>query len=72
MNLYESFDFSEGGVAKIAFSLERLNYERIFLTEFGETFFAGFLVVSFFLSDVFCSPEKNSQKLINENLSKVR
>ena len=44
MSLYESFDFSEGdiGVAKIAFSLERLYYGRIFLTEFGGTFFAGF------------------------------
>ena len=40
MSLYEQFDFSEGviEVAKIAFSLER----RIFLTEFGETFFTGF------------------------------
>ena len=41
--MYESIDMSEGviEVAKIAFSLER-PYGRIFLTEFGGTFFAGF------------------------------
>ena len=50
MSLYESFDFYEGviEVAKIAFCLERI-YGRIFLTGFGETFFAGFFPVSFFL-----------------------
>ena len=44
MSLYESFNFSEGGirVAKITFSLERLNYGRIFFTEFGVVFFTGF------------------------------
>ena len=41
MSLYESFDFFGGGigVAKIAFSLERLSYGQIFLTKFGGTFF---------------------------------
>ena len=50
MSLYESFDVSEGdiGVAKIAFSLERLYYRRIFLTDFGEAFFAGFFRGVFF------------------------
>ena len=49
MNLYELFDFSEVviGVAKIASSLERL-YWRIFLTEFGGTFFASFFSGVFF------------------------
>ena len=48
MSLYESFDFSEGvfGVAKIAFSLERL-YGRIFLT-LGEHYFQGFFPSVFF------------------------
>ena len=47
MSLYDSFDFSDGGigVAKITFSLERLCYGRIFLSEFGETFLAAFLPV---------------------------
>ena len=49
MSLYESCDFSEGiiEVAKIAFSLERVR-GRIFLTEFGGTFFAGFFPDHFF------------------------
>ena len=49
MSLYESCDFSEGiiEVAKIAFSLERVR-GRIFLTEFGGTFFAGFFPDLFF------------------------
>ena len=65
MSLYKSFDFSEGviGVSKIAFSLERLNYGRICLTEFGETFFAGFLAVSFSGFKDKNTPEKNSHKL---------
>ena len=47
--MYESFDISEGviEVAKIALFLERL-YGRIFLTEFGGTFFAGFFLGVFF------------------------
>ena len=49
MSFYESFDFSEAviEVGKIAFSFERL-YERIILTEFGGTFFAGFFPGVFF------------------------
>ena len=48
--LYESFDFSEGGMGavKIAFSLERLYYGRIFLAEIGETFFTGLFPGVFF------------------------
>ena len=43
MSLYQSCDFSEGGieVAKFTFSLERV-YGRIFVTEFRGTFFSGF------------------------------
>ena len=50
MSLYESCDFSEGAieVAKIAFSLERV-YGRIFMTQFGGTFFVGFFPNLFFL-----------------------
>ena len=50
MSLHESCYFSEGviEVAKIAFSLERV-YGRIFLTEFGGTFFAGSFPGLFFL-----------------------
>ena len=49
MSLYESCGFSEGviEVKKIAFSLERV-YGRIFLTEFGGIFFAGFFPGLFF------------------------
>ena len=64
MSLYESFDFSEGviNVAKFAFSLERL-YERIFLTEFGRTFFAGFFPGVFFSkAKEKIHREKNPQK----------
>ena len=65
MSLYESFHFSEGGigVSKIAFSFERLSYGRIFLTEFGETFFAGILALSFSWFKEKNTPEKNSHKL---------
>ena len=50
MSLYESFDFFEKEIsfAKIAFSLERLYYGRIFLTEFGGHFLSAFFPVSFF------------------------
>ena len=61
MSLYESFNFSKGfiGVAKIASSLERL-YGRIFLTEFGRTYFFGlFSRCRFFLSQRENLPRKN-------------
>ena len=61
MNLYESFDFSEGviEVAKIAFSLERAS-GRILLTEFGGIFSAGFFPgVFFFLGQGENTPGKN-------------
>ena len=48
MSFYESFDI---GVAKIAFSLERLYYGRIFLTELGGTFLPAFFLVPFFLGE---------------------
>ena len=43
ISLCKSFDFSKGvfGIAKIAFSLERLS-EMTIRTEFERTFFAGF------------------------------
>ena len=66
MSLYESFDFSEGGirVAKISFSLERLYYGRIFSTEFGETFFAGFFSrCLFFIGQGEKYTGKNSYKI---------
>ena len=66
MSLYESFDFSEGGigVAKVKFSLKRIYYGWIFLTEFGGTNFAGFFPGGFFSqAQEKNTPEKNSQKL---------
>ena len=63
-SLYDSFDFSEGviGVAKIAISLERL-YKRVFLTEFGGTYFAGFFSrCLFFLGQGENTPRKNPAK----------
>ena len=72
MSLYESFDFFGGGigVAKIAFSLERLSYGQIFLTKFGGTFF---FPVSFFLrSGRKLHRKKTCRNSVNENSSKVR
>ena len=59
------------GLLKLYFPLKDLIMEGYFWLSLGNIF-CGFLVVSFFLRGVFCSPEKNSEKLINENLSKVR
>ena len=61
MSLYELSNYSEGviGVAKIGFSLERL-YGRIFLIEFGRTFFCGlFSRCLFFLGQGENTPGKN-------------
>ena len=57
--------FFEGGigVARIAFSLERLYYGRIFLTEFGATIFADFYL--FFLGQ----RENNTEKKLAETQS---
>ena len=66
MNLYESFDFSEGviEVAKIAFSLERAS-GRILLTDFGGIFSAGFFPGVFFSqAKEKIHQEKTPQKLI--------
>ena len=62
MSLYESYDFSEGvvEVAKIAFSVKRV-YGRIFLTEFGRTFIAGFFPSLFFKEKI--HRDKPPQKL---------
>ena len=65
--------FFEGdiGVARIAFSLERLYYGRIFLTEFGATIFADFYL--FFLGQRENNTEKKTRRnSVNENSSKVR
>ena len=73
MSLCESFNFSEGGiwVAKTTFSLERLYYGRIFLTEFGGNIsFPSFLPVSFFLGQGENTTGKNSTETsseLNEN-----
>ena len=73
MSLCESFSFSVGGiwVAKTTFSLERLYYGRIFLTEFGGNIsFPSFLPVSFFLGQGENTTGKNSTETsseLNEN-----
>ena len=72
--MYESCDFSEGiiEVAKIVFSLERV-YGRIFLTEFGGTFFAGSFPGLFFLGQGENTPWKKPRRnSVNENSSKIR
>ena len=57
---------------KIAFSLERV-YGRIFLTEFGGTFFAGLFPGLFSLAKEKIHREKNpAETQVNENSSKVR
>ena len=60
MSLCKSCDFCEGviEVAKIAFSLERV-YGRIFLSEFGGTFFAAFFSGLFSLVKEKIHREKN-------------
>ena len=70
MSSYESFDI---GVARIAFSLERLYYGRIFLTELGGTFLPAFFLVPFFLGEgENCIGKKTRRNSVNENSSKVR
>ena len=75
MNLYESFDFSEGviEVAKIAFSLERAS-GRILLTEFWKNIFCRFFSRGlFFLGQGENTPGKNPHRnSFNENPSNVR
>ena len=74
MTLCESCDFSEGviEVAKILFSLERV-YRRIFLIEFGGTFFAGFFPGLFFFGQGENTPRKKPRRnSVNGNSSKVR
>ena len=74
MSLYESCDFSTGviEVATIAFPLERV-YGRIFLTEFGGTFFASFFPGLFFLDiEENTHRRKTRRNSVNENSSTVR
>ena len=74
MSLYESCDFSKGviEVATIAFSLERV-YGRIFLTEFGGTFFASFFPGLFFLDmEENTHRKKPRRNSVNENSRTIR
>ena len=74
MSLYGSCDFSEGviEVAKIAFSLERV-YGRIFLTEFGGIFFAGFFRDLYFFGKGENTPRKKPRRnSVNETSNKFR
>ena len=67
MSLHESCYFSEGviEVAKIAFSLERV-YGRIFLTEFGGTFFAGFFPSLFYFVEGENTPRKKTPQKLSQ------
>ena len=61
MSLYESCDCSERVIknSKIEFPPERI-YGRIFLTEVGGKFFAGFFPSLFFLDQGENAPQKNT------------
>ena len=74
MSLYESCDCSERVIknSKIGFPPERI-YGRIFLTEVGEKFFAGFFPSLFFLDQGESAPQKKHRRnSVNENSSNVR
>ena len=74
MSLYESCDFSEGviEVKKNCIFLERV-YGRIFLTEFGEIFFADFFPGLFFFGHGENTPRKKPRRnSVSETSSKFR